>query len=159
MYMRDAIPPPPEAFWTAIEHGRLHAGDMDARAIEWQRMQGQGVKKGLPDLMLWWKRTFVGIELKVGPNKPSDEQLTFGTAMVTNGFHYEVARSVCQLDGKLREIGFDIPRSMMIAAEGHDAALSMPVPQKIKPPRKPRAPRASPGRIRAIGKLRQRILF
>ena len=135
MYLKAALPPPPTAFFSAIEHGRLHTGDEYQRMKEWQRMKGQGVKQGLCDLfIIAWGR-FIAVELKKTTGL-SDAQKAFRDACQANGQAHVVCRSVVELDAALRAIGLPIPRSMALAAMSHDAALSVP-----EPTRKPRAPR------------------
>ena len=109
--------------YSAIEHGRLHHGTPAQRGAEWERLKAQGVKPGLPDLMIWLRGRFVAVELKAGRNTTSDHQDGFRDGLVTLGHHYEVARSVTDLHGLLSRYGVPMaPAAGQIASE-YDTAL------------------------------------
>ena len=143
MWLNAWVPPPPEAFWSSIEHGRLHHGTDTERAIEWQRLKAQGVRQGLPDILLCHQAKMAAIELKFGKNSLRFAQKYFRDAWLANGGIHVEARSIVELDEKLRFAGFDIPRSMSIAALEHDTALA--IPEKKKKPRVWREPPVSDG--------------
>jgi hypothetical protein len=130
MYLKAALPPPPEAIWSAIEHGRMHHGSDEERAREWGRLKAKGVKVGLPDVFGVWCFKFFAIELKAGRNDTSAAQDQFAAAWRANGGLYFVCRSVAEVDAALRSMSLPVHRSMAIAAAGHDAALSVPAPAK-----------------------------
>lgn len=135
MYLDKALPSP--AFWSAIEHGRKHAGTDQQRMREWQHMKAQGVKTGLSDVMIWYLGKFLAPECKAGKNGTQPAQDVFRDAMLANRFSYRVIRSVAELDRYLRDEGIPIPRSLEILAMSYDAALAIPEATK------PKAKRAS----------------
>lgn len=126
LYLNAAWPKPPEGFWSSLEHGRKHHGTDLERAIEWNRMKAQGIHTGLPDVICLGWNLLVALELKVGKNTTRIAQDHFASACHANGFSYFVCRSVVEVDEALRRVGLPIPRSMALAAQGHDAALAMP---------------------------------
>ena len=128
MYLANGLPPP--GFWSSVEMGRLHAGTPEQRMHEWTRLAAQGVKVGLPDIMIWYMGRFIGVELKAGRNKSSDPQRTFAAAMRNNGFVVHEIRSIVGLHEALEFEGVPVLPSMRIAALHHDAALSVPVKKR-----------------------------
>ena len=117
-YLDDALPRP--GWWSALKHEKkqsLKAG---------QVQKALGVKRGLPDIAVWYLTRFIGVELKVGRNTTSDAQDGFAEAMRENGFDYVVVRSVLELHEALCHRGVPILPSMRIAALNHDAALALP---------------------------------
>jgi len=136
MYLEKALPAP--GYWTAIEHGRVHHGDKEARAREWGRLKGQGVKTGISDIAIWYLRDFHAIELKSGGNSTSDAQDGFGAAMVANGFRWQVIRSVAALHDYLLAAGVPVLPSMRVLAMRHDAALTVAPPKPKAATRPPR---------------------
>jgi len=123
-------------WWSAIEHGRAHAGTAEQRAREWQRLAGQGVKTGIADLMFQAPGYTLWVELKAGTNKPSVAQETFAAAQraIQNG--YEVVRSVEGLGEALERHGIPIRTGWRVAARHQDAILAV-APPPSKPSRKP----------------------
>lgn len=124
MYLDAALPAP--GYWSSVEHAKKQS------LRQGQMQKAKGVKRGLPDVMIWYRGVFVGVELKAGKNTTSDMQDLVGAALVANGFRYHVVRRVVDLDRLLRECGLPIQRSMLTAAEHHDACLlaDAPVPKK-----------------------------
>jgi hypothetical protein len=129
LYLNAFVPAPPEAFWSSLEHGRLHAGDDQQRMIEWQRMRAQGVRQGLPDAILVWCFKHVAFELKATTTMRPAQKLFRDAWRRNGGIHIE-ARSIVEVDTALRAAGLPVPRSMAIVAANHDAALSVPAPAK-----------------------------
>lgn len=140
--------------WTAIEHGRKHAGTTEQRAREWQRLERKGVKKGLSDLWYIMPGFILCCELKAGRNTESDAQEAWGADLRAMGHGYEVPRSVEQLAEALERHGIPLAPGWRVAAMHHDAALETPKPLTKKPrnPRiaKPKAPR---GRVERGNRL------
>ena len=65
-----------------------------------------GVKRGIPDLMLWWHTAdYVGlcIEMKRKPNKPSAAQLEWLEHLQREGWHTEICWSAEEAIGVLCE--------------------------------------------------------
>ena len=52
-----------------------------------------GLGIGSPDLVVVVRGKFCGLELKVGKNKPTAEQLAWGAELVANGGEYHIVRS------------------------------------------------------------------
>lgn len=149
MYLADALPAP--GYWSSVDHARKQS----AQAGE--RQKARGIKRGLPDIMIWFRGLFIGVELKVG-SRISDAQDVFAGAMRANGFRYAVIRSVTELDTYLRDVGVPVLPSMRIAAMQHDAALSAAAPAKPKRAGNPRRvpPRAATARDRRVAAIRNR---
>jgi hypothetical protein len=150
----------PPAYYTAIEHGRKHAGTPQQRAREWERLKAKGVKAGLPDLMFFGGYyNFLPMELKAGKNTTSAGQDLFGAAMKALGMPYEVCRSVCEIGFKLLNYGFHLGAEWQAAAQHHDAALARETPPKRPRAAKPRAAKPTAAQVRAIGRMRARTIF
>ena len=134
LYLRAGLIPP--AFFSAIEHARRFQGDPVERMKQAAWWKAQGVLPGIADIVVWGPGLCCGIELKVKGNKPTPAEIAFGEAMHACGHHWLAAWSVVEVDAGLRRIGFNLARSMAIAAQGHDLALTVPEAAS-----KPRAPR------------------
>ena len=147
MYLADALPAP--GYWSSVDHARKQS------VKSGQLQKARGIKRGLPDVMIWYRGMFHGIELKVG-SAVSDAQHGFGAAMEANGFRYVVVRSVYALDAYLRASGVPVLPSMQIAALNHDAALAVATPTKHKRPRKARAAKTTKAGLR-VSAMRYRL--
>jgi hypothetical protein len=134
MYLTAALPR--GAFFSAIEHGRMHHGTPEQRAREWSRLKAQGVAAGLADIFIWVGGRFIAIELKAGDNTTSEGQEVFARAMQANGFACHTVRSVAALHDILAAAGVPVQPQHRQIAEGHDASLA-----QILVPKKKRAPR------------------
>lgn len=147
MYLKDALPAP--GWWSSIAHERKQS------VFSGQVQKARGIKRGLSDVMIWYRGMFYGIELKVS-SPISESQAAFGAAMEANGFKWVVIWSVVQLDEYLRAEKIPIPYSFHIEALRHDAALESPgrVVGKSRSPGKPRQKRPSSKAI-AIGNKSQ----
>ena len=53
-------------------------------------LKAMGVVAGVPDLVMCWQGRFIGIELKAGKNKQSDNQLAADLAIRMSGGMYRV---------------------------------------------------------------------
>ncbi len=136
----------PGLWFTAIEHGRAHAGTPEQRAREWGRLQAQGVRQGLADMLLMpaclpdlW------VEMKHGTNKQSEAQVQMQRDMQAIGRGYVVVRSVEQLGEVCEAHGIQMAPGWRVAAQIHDAALDVPKPlakARKAGAAKPRASRA-----------------
>lgn len=150
---------PRPGLWTSIEHGRAHHGTPEQRAREWQRLQAQGVKVGIPDVMVWYAGHCIGIELKVGANKPTAGQMEFGAGLVSNGFMWRACYSVEAVALLLHQAGVPITGSALQLAGAYDAELAReagvkaPKTARTKTPASDRAKLAAIARIRASGVL------
>lgn len=143
MYLDDALPPP--AWWSSIGHERKQSVQSG------QRQKARGVKRGISDILIVYKRMLYCVELKAGTSV-TEPQAAFGAAMRANGFRWTVVRSVVELHDYLCEAGIPIPLSHRVAALRHDAALQdvLPAPKD----RGGRRPRERPT-ARAIAISRQ----
>lgn len=144
-YLKDALPAP--GWFSAISHERKQS------VRSGQRQKAMGVKRGLSDLMVWYRGKFLAVELKVD-SPVSENQKLFGAAMVRNEFSWAVIRSVVSLHDHLVGQGVPIAPSMRIAAMRADAALAVAEPAVSKPkrPSKPRVPRPS-SKALAVGRV------
>lgn len=148
-YLTAALPP--HAFFSGIEMARKQS--VFSGAVQ----KAKGVKRGLPDLSIWWSGRYFGVELKVG-SSVSDAQRAFGEAMQRNGFRWVVVKSVEALDTFLRAEGLPIAPSMRVAAMDHDAKLAIPEKPRTGT-RKPMAEKATASAIRRSHALRQKVIF
>ena len=156
MWLDQFLPPP--GTWSAIEHGRQHSGTPEQRAREWQRLKAQGVKVGLPDLMIWFNGRFIGCELKAGKNTTSAHQEEFGRAMAANGFVWVVIRSVEALATVLHQHGIPLPLAASQVATEYDRILATPEPVKT-PSRRPTKAKAEPSKLAVISRARRAGIF
>jgi hypothetical protein len=162
MFLDEYLLPP--AYYTAIEHGRKHAGTPQQRAREWERLKAKGVKAGLPDLMVWGEtadgqKKFIAIELKAGKNTTSANQDAFAKAMYVLDFSYCVCRSVEEIGWALLEQRVSMKSWWDFAAKDHDAALARETPPKRPRATKPRAAKPTAAQVKAIGRMRARTVF
>lgn len=140
MFLNTHLPAP--CWFSAIEHGRKHAGTAKQRASQWQHLAAQGVKPGLGDMLILIPNRAIWIELKAGKNAQSNTQVAMQADMTAIGHGYAVVRSVSALVDALDTYSVPLHPGARRAAEMHDMALA--VPDK---PRKPARPRAiKPGR-------------
>ena len=145
MYLKDALPAP--GYWSSVDHARkqsLRSG---------QIQKARGIKRGLPDIMIWYRGAFIGVELKAGRGDTSEMQDIVGAALEANGFVYSVVRSVEGLHATLERAGVPVLPSMRIAAMHHDAALAEAAYAPKKPPSKPRKAMAQKPNQRGLAKL------
>jgi hypothetical protein len=126
MYLDAALPAP--GWWSSVDHAKKQSVQAGTR------QKARGIRRGLPDVMIWYRGMFLGIELKVGRGDTSEAQDGFAAAMRANGFGCETARSVLDVDTLLRALQVPVLPSMRIAAMNHDAALALP--QKAPKPRR-----------------------
>lgn len=136
MYLDAHLPAP--GWWSSVGHERkqsLRSG---------QLQKARGVKRGLSDVMIWYRGQFFGVELKAG-SAISESQAAFGAAMEANDFKWVVIWSVEQLDDYLRANRVPLAVSARIDALRHDAALeaTQPAPKAKRGGAKPRTPRPS----------------
>lgn len=142
MLLKSHLAPP--CWFTSIEHGRKHAGTAEQRAAEWTRLQAQGVKAGIADVLVLAPGYALWLELKAGANQQSDAQLAMQNAMAFLGHGYVVVRSVEQLVDVLEKHGIPLLAGARVAALRHDGMLAAPAkvakrtakPRPAKPTRK-----------------------
>jgi len=146
-------------WFTSIEHGRKHAGTPQQRAAEWTRLQAQGVKAGIGDMLILAPGYAVWLELKAGANKQSDVQLSMQSAMVALGHGYAVVRSVEQLVDVLEQHGIPLLAGARVAALRHDGMLAVPVAKKPARVAKPRAEKPTRKQLATLARVRARGVF
>ena len=145
-------------WFTAIEHGRKHAGTAEQRAREWQHLQSQGVKQGVADVLVLAPGFAFMAELKAGANKQSDAQVAMQRVMEALQHGYAVCRSVEQLGEALQRHGIPLAAGWQVAAQHHDAALDAPQRGHNKPPRTRTAKPTARG-LKTLAKARQAGIF
>lgn len=126
-------------WWSSIGHEKKQT------LRQGQMQKARGIRRGLPDIMLWAPGYFLGVELKAGKNDTTDAQDGFAQAMAACQHGYAVVRSVEALGEALERHGIPLAPGWRVAAMHHDAALEAPPKGHNKPPRvaKPRAPRGN----------------
>ena len=157
MYLDAALPAP--GWFSSIEMGRKHHGTEQQRMAEWARLKAQGCRVGIADILVIYVGQLIGVELKVGRNKASDQQEAFGAMMEVNGFRWRVIKSVCELHDYLVKSGIPIARSMFLAAVAHDAALAQPEPVKARRTSKSKVSKPRASAIAKIHKARAETMF
>jgi hypothetical protein len=115
MFLDKFLAPP--AYWSSVGHERKQT------LRQGQMQKARGIKRGLPDVMVWSPGYFLGIELKSGKNSTTDAQDGFAEAMARNQHGYAVVRSVEQLGEALQQHGIGLLWGWRQAAQPHDAAL------------------------------------
>jgi len=116
-------------WWSSVGHERKQT------LRQGQLQKARGIRRGLPDVMVWAPGYFLGLELKAGKNAATDAQEAFGAAMAALGHGYAVVRSVEQLGEALAERGIPLAANWRLACQHHDAALDAPPKGHNKPPR------------------------
>lgn len=144
----------PPCWFTSVEHGRKHAGTPQQRAAEWTRLQAQGVKAGIGDMLVLAPGYALWLELKAGANTQSDAQLAMQNAMTALSHGYAVVRSVEQLVDVLEQHGIPLHAGARVAALRHDGMLAVPVARKPARTAKPRAEKPTPKQRATMSRLR-----
>ena len=129
MFLDKYLAPP--AYWSSVAHERKQT------LRQGQMQKARGIKRGLPDVMVWSPGYFLGMELKAGKKSTTDAQDGFAAAMARNQHGYVVARSVEQLGEALLQHGIGLLWGWRQAAQLHDAALDGEAP--ARKPSKPRS--------------------
>jgi hypothetical protein len=142
----------PPCWWSSVGHERKQT------LRQGQMQKARGIRRGLPDVMIWAPGYFLGVELKSGKNTTTDAQDGFAQAMARNQFGYEVVRSVEQLGEALQRHGIPLAAGWQIAAMHHDAALDVPTKGHNKPPRA-RAAKPTARGLAKIAKARHAGIF
>ena len=107
----------PPCWWSSVGHERKQT--LRQGAIQ----KARGVKRGLPDVMIWAPGFFLGVELKAAKNTTTDAQGGFAQAMERLGHGYAVVRSVEGLGEALERHGIPLRAGWRVPAQVHDAAL------------------------------------
>jgi hypothetical protein len=119
----------PPCWWSSVGHEKKQT------LRQGQIQKARGIRRGLPDVMIWAPGYFLGVELKAGKNTATEDQAAFGRAMAANQHGYELVRSVKQLGEALQRHGIPLAAGWQVAALHHDAALDVPSKGHNKPPR------------------------
>jgi len=97
----------PPSFWWATDHG---AGKMTPASAG--LLKARGGQKGMPDLTVIHPRErftiIVGIELKAGKGKPTDEQMAVAQAFARANAAYEFCWSLEDVVHALRSSGIPV---------------------------------------------------
>lgn len=128
MFLDACLPAP--CWWSSVGHERKQT------LIQGAMQKARGIKRGLPDIMVWAPGYFLGVELKAGANKATDAQQQFASRMAALGHGAVVVRSVEALGEALVQHGIPMAQHWRVAAQSHDAALDV-APAKHAP-RKPK---------------------
>jgi len=123
--------------------------------------KARGIRSGTPDTVLCVDGRAIWIELKAPTTKrgPTENQEDVGDDLVKAGQFWGWCNSVTGYYGLLCQAG--VPMASMASLWAENADLRAGVGLKPKPKRayKPRAPKPTPSRIRAIEKARRETLF
>lgn len=152
MLLKSHLAPP--CWFSSVEHGRKHAGTPQQRAAEWTRLQAQGVKAGIGDMLILAPGFALWLELKAGVNKQSDAQLAMQIAMAALSHGYALVRSVEQLVDVLEQHGIPLLAGARVAALRHDGMLAVAVARKPARATKPAIAKPTPKQRAAMSRLR-----
>lgn len=76
------------------------------------KLKAQGVKPGVPDVVIIWRGRAIFIELKAHKGSLSDAQKAMQTRLVlSGGVVFDIARSVGEVEGFLRGVGIPLHAS------------------------------------------------
>ena len=143
----------PPCYWSSVGHERKQT------LIQGQMQKARGVRRGLPDVMVWAPGYFLGVELKAGSNTATKDQRAFGQAMAALGHGYAIVRSVEQLVDVLEQHGIPLLASARVAALRHDGMLAVPVAKKPARVVKPRAEKPTRKQIATLARVRAKGVF
>ncbi len=143
----------PPCYWSSVGHERKQT------LIQGQMQKARGVRRGLPDVMVWAPGYFLGVELKAGSNTATEDQRAFGQAMAALGHGYAVVRSVEQLVDVLEQHGIPLLAGARVAALRHDGMLAVPVAKKPARVVKPRAEKPTRKQIATLARVRAKGVF
>ena len=85
-------------FHHSPNEGRRHINFM-------MKLKKMGFKAGFPDIMIIVKdKPPIFIELKVGRNKPTPNQIKVGATLVELGCHYDVCYNLIEVENFLKKV-------------------------------------------------------
>ena len=99
-FLRRALPA--RAVWSHFPAGEARSERTGGR------LKRMGTAKGWADYLIFVDGKLIGIELKSPKGPVSDEQAAFGDALVANGGHYTIARSLDAVEAFLLACGVDL---------------------------------------------------
>lgn len=143
----------PPCWWSSVGHERK----MTLR--QGQMQKARGVRRGLPDVMVWAPGYFLGVELKAGTNTATEDQRAFGQAMAALGHGYALVRSVEQLVDVLEQHGIPLLAGARVAALRHDGMLAVPAATKPARTTKPRAEKPTRKQLATLARVRAKGVF
>lgn len=143
----------PPCYWSSVGHERKQT------LIQGQMQKARGVRRGLPDVMVWAPGYFLGVELKAGSNTATEDQRAFGQAMAALGHGYAIVRSVEQLVDVLEQHGIPLLAGARVAALRHDGMLAVPVAKKPARVVKARAEKPTRKQLATLARVRARGVF
>jgi hypothetical protein len=84
-------------------NGEIPGGD----EVRWRaaRRKGMGYLRGMPDLLVRGPSVLVWLEVKVPPNRPTDEQKEFGAWALSLGDQWAVVTSVQEVRQIMENLG------------------------------------------------------
>jgi len=136
----------------AVHWATDHAG---ARSpIAGARLKRRGIVPGIPDHFTWRWGTLIAWEWKAGSNTTSGSQDAFGAAIKRHAGHYVVCYRIEEIEAFLVSLGW----SLQATSGGIDAKLAAraETPRKLS---KPRAEKPTTTQLRAVARLRGRVMF
>jgi hypothetical protein len=113
VYCRAALPP--HAYVRGVDSGQ--AAPMYVKVARSRR----GIKPGAGDLRILCDGISLDLELKVHPNKPTENQLAEGEALRRNGGFWFVAYTLADVEQALRDAGLPVLRT----AAQHEIAVAV----------------------------------
>lgn len=138
----------PPCWWSSVGHEKKQS------LIQGQMQKARGVRRGLPDVMVWAPGYFLGVELKAGSNTATDDQRAFGQAMTALGHGYAIVRSVEQLVDVLEAHGIPLQPGARVAALRHDGMLAVPAARKPARTTKPAIAKPTRKQLAVMSRLR-----
>ncbi len=94
---------PRDAVWTSID-----AGSTRLRPEQAELQKRRGIHPFWPDVLILYRGTLIGIELKAKDGSLSDGQELFGLAMIRSGGAWFEARSIAEIERTLRGEGIPL---------------------------------------------------
>lgn len=138
----------PEAVHWATDHAGARSPAAGAR------LKRRGIVPGIPDHFTLYRGILIAWEWKAGQNAATDSQISFGEAIAGAGGHFFVCRTIDEIEAALNGLGWPLRAS----AKGIDAKLAAraEAPRKLA---KPRAEKPTSAQLRAVARLRGRVMF
>ena len=103
-HVKPPIMPESEIHERVIEHLRTyakpgvwfwHTANGGKRSVQWAaKLKRMGVLPGVPDILLYYRREFFGLELKAANGRPTEAQLAFLAGITKQGAHGCVCYSI-----------------------------------------------------------------
>lgn len=145
-FLRHALPP--DAYFTAIDHGRLGRGKSGIAAGAARKRRG--VKAGIPDWLIVWRGVTLWIERKVNAGVSTEQKLA-RDALRANGHLWVLARTLDDIEAALVAAGIPLRATAGGIRERVAAARARP---KVKSRAKKAEPRFVAGK-RLMGRMRK----